>query len=482
MSAVPRRVLAYVRVSSQEQGRHGTSLDGQQEAIRRQCAARNFPEPISFVEVESAGAEKIERRAELRRLLDMAERGDVVVVSAVDRWSRDIVFAVQSVRELVARGVGFHALTENLDASTPHGDSTLGIMAWVADGERKRIRERTVGRRKELRDQGRYVEGQLPLGYRRAPGNTLEIDKHEAHVVREIFRRCIAGQSLNQIAESIELDFPSEDRVWEKSLMHDVLKNRLYLGEMKDSRGVWLAVHPAIVNHATFARAKEALASRRNGGRPPGAEARTASWLLRGLARCAFCGARMGAAYSRNDRDYYVCGQRLRHNCENGYMRVEQVDVEVARMAFDRLVELREELARPAPKPAAPRGAQGADAKRERLTAQRNRVITAYTKGMIAESDLQSQLARIDHDLARLAMLVEDAARAAKAPDPEARRKALADVAELSRAWSALDVTARREAVDHLARTIRLRSGSLPEIEWRTADELAEDAQGGYTK
>jgi hypothetical protein len=106
-------------------------------------------------------------------------------------------------------------------------------------------------------------------------------------------------------------------------------------------------------------------------------------------------------------------------------------------------------------------------------------VITAYTKGMIAESDLQKQLERIDHDLARLAMLVEDAARAAKAPDPEARRKALADVAELSRAWSALDVAARREAVDHLARTIRLRAGGPPEIEWRTADELAEDAEQG---
>ncbi|MGK3965409.1 hypothetical protein WMF38_14685 [Sorangium sp. So ce118] len=136
-------------------------------------------------------------------------------------------------------------------------------------------------------------------------------------------------------------------------------------------------------------------------------------------------------------------------------------------MAFVRLVELREELAPPAAKPPAPRGAQGANAKRERLTTQRDRMIPAYTKGMISESDLQSQFERIDHHLAR---------------DPEARRKALADVAELSRAWSALDVAARREAVDHLARTIRLRAGGPPEIEWRTADELAEDVEGGYTQ
>jgi hypothetical protein len=98
---------------------------------------------------------------------------------------------------------------------------------------------------------------------------------------------------------------------------------------------------------------------------------------------------------------------------------------------------------------------------------------------MISESDLHSQLERIDRDLARLTMLVEDAERAAKAPDPEARRKALASVAELSRAWSALDVAARREAVDLLARTIRLRARGPPEIEWRAAEELAEAAEQG---
>src|SRR5688572_23275956 len=107
----PARVLAYVRVSGAEQGRTGTSLAGQREEISRYCAIRGYPAPTFRVEVESAAAAKIERRDELRSLIIDTHAGDLVVVSKVDRWSRDIVYCVKSVRELVARGVGWHSIS-----------------------------------------------------------------------------------------------------------------------------------------------------------------------------------------------------------------------------------------------------------------------------------------------------------------------------------------------------------------------------------
>ena len=63
----PLRVLAYVRVSTTEQGDRGTSLETQREEIERFCAAQGFPAPEVFVEVESAGETKIERRLALAR-------------------------------------------------------------------------------------------------------------------------------------------------------------------------------------------------------------------------------------------------------------------------------------------------------------------------------------------------------------------------------------------------------------------------------
>ena len=161
----PTRVYGYTRVSGREQGDRGTSLDGQRASLVGEAKARDWPEPDIRIEVESASEEKIERRTELHRLIADAQPGDVIIVSKLDRWSRDIVFGVQSIRAAIRRGVGFVSVDEAIDAATPHGNEQLGIRLWVAETERLRIRERTVGRRESLREQGLWATGTVPWGY-----------------------------------------------------------------------------------------------------------------------------------------------------------------------------------------------------------------------------------------------------------------------------------------------------------------------------
>jgi DNA invertase Pin-like site-specific DNA recombinase len=204
----PRRVFGYVRVSGAEQGRTGTSLEGQREEIERHCAARGFPAPRIVLEVASAGREKLEQRVELKAMLLELVAGDLVVVTKVDRWSRDIAWGVQSVRDLVARGIGWTSIGENLDATTAQGDSTLGIMSWVADQERARIRERTVGRRKELRDLGLYVEGRAPVGYERH-ARRLRVVEGDAEIVRQVYAWSVGGASIGQIVARLRAEHPS---------------------------------------------------------------------------------------------------------------------------------------------------------------------------------------------------------------------------------------------------------------------------------
>jgi hypothetical protein len=82
----------------QEQGRSGTSLEAQRDEIARWARANDHPAPAFYSEIESGSAARTEARVELARLTSEARPGDVVVVCAVDRWSRDIVHAVASVR------------------------------------------------------------------------------------------------------------------------------------------------------------------------------------------------------------------------------------------------------------------------------------------------------------------------------------------------------------------------------------------------
>src|ERR1700724_806545 len=70
----PRPCIEYVRVSTQEQGRSGLGLEGQREAIRGFCEAERVNVVASFVEIESAKGDTLERRPKLKAALKAAKR------------------------------------------------------------------------------------------------------------------------------------------------------------------------------------------------------------------------------------------------------------------------------------------------------------------------------------------------------------------------------------------------------------------------
>lgn len=474
----PRRALGYARVSSAEQAL-GTSLRDQQEAIRLEAKARGLSDVVFFVEAESAIAEKVERREQMRALLAAVREGDLVLVDKLDRWSRDTEHTLRTVREIAERGASFYAVSDRCDPAVREGALMLTIRAALAKEEHARIRERTVGTRRLLRDRGYYVEGRPPLGYARAhpkgykgvEKNVLVIVPEDAERVREMFRLYVGGRSMQQIADEMGI-YISGVKV--------VLARRVYVGEIKNSRGEWIkGMHPPIVDVATFARAQELRAERRLGGpRPRSAVAATSGWILRDVARCMHCGARMSAAYAgragaEGTRYYYRCA----HRCEavapqvtnQSYVPVDIIEPQAAELVVARLVELREELTRAPLSPPKPR--VDFAAKREKLARKRERYLEAFANELMTYGELHAAHAKLDAERLRL-----DAAEASSgAPDPAARLEALRDVRTLERAWKKADGPTRRKIVNQLAYEVRIAADELPSPRWRPVVELALD-------
>ena len=124
----------------------------------------------------------------------------MVIVQDVDRFSRDIVFTVQRVREIMRKGAVFVAIKQGFDSRAPNAEDTLGQWAWLADMERRRSKVRTEYPRRLLRSQGFFVEGHPPFGYKRAtssdkrrPDRRLLIDEVKAPIVREMFTMAVNG-------------------------------------------------------------------------------------------------------------------------------------------------------------------------------------------------------------------------------------------------------------------------------------------------
>ncbi len=474
-----RRVLGYARVSSEEQAK-GSSLRDQQEAIRIYAASRKLSVTRFYVEAESAVHEKIERREQIQALLRDVRKGDLVLCDKLDRWSRDPAFTHTTVRDLLAAGVSFYAVGDACDPSTPEGDTMLGFRVLFAREEHKRIRQRMVGTRELLRDRGYWVEGVVPFGYRRpAPSktdrmakNVLVVEPSEAAVVRKVFARYIAGRSMNQVADEIGRELYFVKRI---------LDRRLYTGEIETSRGWIKGMHPAIVDARTFMRAREAAESRRLGGaRPRGAPAETDDWILRDVAICGRCGARMSAAYARRRKGttyYYRCSHRCRSRgtrATNGsFVRVEDIEGLAAVLVAKRLVSLRHELSR-APDTAPP--TKDLDAARAKLQRKRARLQEMYADEAMTRDELRAAMVRLDGE--RLRIDAEE--EAAKAPRPLStrgeRRAALGVVASLKGVWSDAEGPKRRRIVNLLALDFALLANEEPVPRWRPVGDLDYEA------
>jgi site-specific DNA recombinase len=478
------RTYGYCRVSSQHQEERGTSLDGQRDEIERYCRARGWPAPTLFVEVESGGEKGEERRVEQQRLIAETKPGDIIICWAVDRWSRNIPFAVGEVRRLVKRGVGWHSATESIDASTSQGDDMLGIRAWAADMEHKKIKERTVGRREALAAQGFYpYGGEPPLGYRRGDRDKglqllLEPDPATKPIRVELLERCARGESLSTLMAWIADVHPTAA---DKKTLAATIRSRLPLGEVR-ARGVWVpGKHVPIVSRDLWERAQAALTARRNGGRRPERGTLSAALLLRGIAVCALCGRRVSTVVKEvrgTTHAYYACQGRLRmKTCTLPYFRAADLDAAAGDAVAARLRDLRADLARePAASAPAVRAVVDFEAERGKLARKRARLVEAFAEERITKADLALAVAKIEGEVGRLAVREAEVARLARGTGPKARAAVLADVGRLEKAWRrVLRVEDRREVVTHLAARIEIGAKG-PRFEWRSAEELAAEA------
>ena len=165
------RTFAYLRVSTT-----GQTTDNQLQEI----AAAGFKvEPRRVVTKTISGNVATALRRGFARLLDRLEPSDVLVVTKLDRLSRNVMDVGSTVAKLAELGVRVHCLAlGGVDLTSSTGKLTMNVLNAVAEFERDLLVERTqaglsraksegktLGRPSSLtEDQRRDVERQLRAG------------------------------------------------------------------------------------------------------------------------------------------------------------------------------------------------------------------------------------------------------------------------------------------------------------------------------
>jgi DNA invertase Pin-like site-specific DNA recombinase len=168
-------IYGYARVSTDAQ-----DLTGQLAQLKAAGCERVFREKVSGATAE---------RPQLKKLMAAVGPGDMVIIPAVDRLSRDTTDLLVIARDLQKAGAGLRSLAEPVvDTTSDFAEVVLAILGVAAKLERRRITERTARGRADAKAKG--------VKFGRKP-------KLTTHQQREaIKRRDRDGETLRSIGRS----------------------------------------------------------------------------------------------------------------------------------------------------------------------------------------------------------------------------------------------------------------------------------------
>ncbi len=294
-----RRVVAYIRVSTEEQATHGYSIETQRQLLADYAAGHDLDVVRTFE--ESHSAHKPGRPEFSAMLKFLRKRKDVtgVLCYKLDRLSRNLQdYSVLEEME----GMSIISVTESLPEGAS-GRFVASIHAAVSRlysdqlGERVRHAANTKVRR------GGWP-GPAPTGYvNDREAKVLLPDPEMAPIVRRVFE-VYANEdiSLSQLvgrAKSLGLRTRSGG-VLSKGPLHKLLGNPIYCGLLRYEGKVYQGEHEPIVSKALYNRAQDKLRGRSH----PLTKRR---FPYRGLMTCGYCGCRITASLIKGKYVYYHC-------------------------------------------------------------------------------------------------------------------------------------------------------------------------------
>jgi site-specific DNA recombinase len=267
----------YTRKSSEEGLEQSfNSLDAQREASEAFIASQRHEGwramPTRYDDGGYSGG-SLERPG-LKQLLDdvALNKINVIVVYKVDRLTRSLADFAKIVEALDAKGVSFVSVTQQFNTTTSMGRLTLNILLSFAQFEREVTGERIRDKIAASKKKGMWMGGLVPLGYDRE-GRKLVPNPKEAELVSKIYTLYLEVGCVRKLAGRLDRE-QIRSKVWitqtgarlggvafARGALYDLLRNRLYIGEIRHRDQWYPGEHKGVVPRALWDRVQAQLNS-----------------------------------------------------------------------------------------------------------------------------------------------------------------------------------------------------------------------------
>lgn len=270
-----RRCAIYTRKSTEEGLEQSfNSLDAQREACGAYILSQAHEgwEPVPDLYDDGGYSGGSMDRPGLRQLLEDVAAGkiDIIVVYKVDRLTRSLADFARIVDVLDKQGASFVSVTQAFNTTNSMGRLTLNVLLSFAQFEREVTGEPIRDKVAASKKRGMWMGGVVPLGYE-VKDRKLHILGDEAERVRHIFERYLALASVGalqvELADAGIRTRPRTlrdgrnygDKNFSRGALYQMLRNRIYVGEIVHRGVAYPGEHEGIIDRDTFDRVSRVL-------------------------------------------------------------------------------------------------------------------------------------------------------------------------------------------------------------------------------
>lgn len=298
-----RRAVGIIRVS-ETKGREGESFISpkeQADRIRQACERDGLKLVRIFEELDVSGGKPLDQRPGLKQAVSAIEdrKADVIAAAYFDRLFRSLSTQAEVIDRVETAGGQVLAIDVGQITNGSAGQWLSGTMLGaVAEYFRRSVKERSAEAQARAVARGVIPWSKIPPGYLKKSDGTLKLDPKLAPVIVEAYRMRVSGATIEGVRE-----FLRENGI-ERSYhgATEILKSRLYLGEIHFGKLVNLNAHEPIIERDLFLRVQRLVVPR---GRKPKSDRLLARL---GVLRCGTCNSRMVVATSNNSNyQLYRC-------------------------------------------------------------------------------------------------------------------------------------------------------------------------------
>ena len=353
----------YIRLSVEDNGSRGDSLETQQQIMEAHLALCPDIEVVEVYTDNGISGQTFERPA-FQRLLADVEAGKIncVAVKDLSRLGRSAIDSGYYVEKYFPlHGVRFLAINDQYDSEDENngtGQIALPLKNLMNEAYALDISRKVRAQQHQAMRAGEFIGSRPPYGYRKDPANChrLLVNTDTAPVVRQIFRWAADGVALNAIVKKLnEASVPtpshylasigliSNNKImgsgkWQTRTVGKILADEVYVGDMVQgkTRSVkrkqvptdpadWIVIrdtHEPLVSRELFQKAQNVRAQ----AAQKYAKTEKLSFspnIFKGRIFCGHCGKSLHRQRS-HDRYFFRCisNDRIRKGSCPGDIRV----------------------------------------------------------------------------------------------------------------------------------------------------------------